>query len=130
MVSFPFGRSILNRKIRLSPWVLFLVFLVSNALLSYSDFSLTAKFWIGTAGILLPLITALGSAYEDRHPKPPARPPDLPAFFPDRTGTAPPPWLWAFFGGSPGLDPFLQTDHLPFLAHRRRGHFFDDRHRS
>lgn len=87
-----------KKKVRLSPWYLFLSFLVSNSILSYSGLPLSAKIWIGIVGLLLPLIAAFWAAYEKHHPQRPAGSPKAAPFFSlGLARTSPPLWLWMVF---------------------------------
>src|ERR1019366_3627811 len=51
--------SVLNMKVPFNPVVYFVVFLISNLLLSYFDLSLQTKLQVGLLGIVLPMVFAL-----------------------------------------------------------------------
>lgn len=73
--------------ISFNPFGFFCVFLISLSLISYFSLSLTAKLWIGTMGLLIPGLLALGlvleSRWKDHSPK-------LPNFRP----ADPSVWAW------------------------------------
>src|SRR6185369_16886366 len=78
-----FQKSALNRT-----WIIFLIFVLTNSLLSYSSLGLQTKLWIGFLGLLLPFLAALTA--------PPARdstPLHSREFLPPV-----PRWIWVLIG--------------------------------
>jgi hypothetical protein len=53
-------------QVPLAPWAYFALFCSANSLISFMPLSLPAKLWIGLAGILLPLIVGLQTAWVER----------------------------------------------------------------
>ena len=93
--SFP---RLLKKNIRFSPWALFVPFCVSNALLSYIPLPLSFKFWIGTLGILVPLLAGFWGASEERKTSRRVSRAGAIPFSPAPLGNSSPSvWLWVLF---------------------------------
>ena len=78
----------LKAKIPFSPPIYFLIFLISNILLSYFDLSLLVKLQIGLFGLILPMIFALICRLSD--------PTETSLFWKRDFLPSPPTWLWVF----------------------------------
>lgn len=110
--------SLFKREIPFNPWVIFPLFLLSNALLSYYPLSLSTKLWFALLGILLPFSIALGAAWKQRSRKPvstalPAGPVPLDQRL----------WPWFLFGALLLFTRFYRLTSLPFWPLSDEGTF-------
>ena len=96
-----------RNQIRFHPWIYFGIFLVSNTLLSYFSFSIVAKCWIYSLGLILPLTIGIKTVFDHR-----SRKNNL--LFIDENIFEPSLWLWIFFILLLALTRFYRLTTLPF----------------
>src|ERR1700722_8061830 len=98
MLKIPLG-SIVTFKNQTSfhPWFYFSIFLISNTLISYFPFSLSAKLWIVFLGLFLPFAAALGSPLKQGPGLQNVNSASGKFLEPSRFWEEPPLWLWFLF---------------------------------
>ncbi len=114
----PSKKSKLPSSIPFPVFVFFLIFLVSNTLLSYASLSLTGKCWVCFLGVLAPLGLAVYWVVKDRLKG------STPPFSGPWSGAVPPGWLWALFIAALVFTRLYHCMTLPFWPLGDEGIFF------
>ena len=104
----------LSTHVPFNAWVYFLIFLVSNAFLSYVPLSLPAKLWVGTFGLFLPFAFAIWTIGEGRLRTKNSNRSLSKLFAPASKGSEQVAWLWLAFIGLLLFTRFYRLTTLPF----------------
>jgi hypothetical protein len=108
------GSSTWKSQIPFHPWVYFSIFLVSNTLLSYVPLSLVVKLWIGTIGIVLPILLGLISVLHKRRFSSPDSIISLRLLKKDLESLTPTLWLYLCLVLLVFFSRFWRLTHIPF----------------
>ncbi len=104
---------LLHRQIPFHPWIYFLIFLISNTLLSYFDLSLQTKLWVGFGGLAVPYLLGLFDVLKQRRLAPASG--KFSWEVPSQVfNQAPSTWLWGLFFFCLILTRFYKLTTIPF----------------